>query len=69
MIHTVQIDDSTENGKLVLELLKGFGIVSGSEVNPLLKEVLLKSLEESKNGNLKSHDEVFSEIKQWLHSV
>lgn len=68
MIHTVKIDDSTENGKLVLDFLQGLGIGTDN-VDPLLKEVLLKSMEESKNGKLKSNEEVFSEIKQWLHSA
>ncbi len=40
-----------------------------NNIDPFLKEVLLKTLEESKKGELKSNQEVFSEIKQWLHSV
>ncbi len=69
MIHTVKIDDSTENGKLVLDFLEEIGMGTNKDMDPTLKEFLLKSLEESKKGELKSNEDVFSEIRQWLHSV
>ena len=62
MIHTVKIDDSTENGKLILDFLQSLGIGTNSNIDPALKEVLLKSLEESKKGKLKSNEEVFAKI-------
>ncbi len=69
MIHTVQIDDSTENGKLILDFLHGLGVGTNNEIDPILKEVLLKSMEESKKGKLESDEEVFTQIKQWLRSA
>ncbi len=67
MIHKIEIDDSTETGKLVLEFLNGIGMGSG-KLNPGIRNFLLNSLKESEQGNLKTSNEVFTEIKQWLHS-
>jgi len=65
MIHRIEIGDNTETSKLVLEFLNGMG---NSEVNPIFRDVLLSSLKESKQGNLKLNHEVFSDIEQSLHS-
>ncbi len=67
MIHTIEIDDNTELGKKALVVLSELGIKvnAGSKLNPIIKQVLDKSLLESEESFL-NHDDLIKQTKIWL---
>jgi hypothetical protein len=67
MIHTIEIGDNTELRKKALVVLSELGIKvdAGSKLNPIIKQVLDKSLLESEE-NFLNHDDLIKQTKIWL---
>jgi hypothetical protein len=67
MIHTIEIDDNTELGKKALLVLSelGLNIDNGNNLNPIIKQVLDKSLLESEESFI-NHDDLVKQTRIWL---
>jgi hypothetical protein len=67
MIHTIEIDDNTELGKKALLVLSELGlkIDNGNNLNPIIKQVLDKSLLESEESFI-NHDDLVKQTRIWL---
>ena len=67
MIHTIEIDDNTELGKKALLVLSELGLKvdTGSNLNPIIKQVLDKSLLETEESFM-NHDDLIKQTRIWL---
>jgi hypothetical protein len=67
MIHTIEIDDNTELGKKALLVLSELGIKvdTVSNLNPIIKQVLDKSLLETEESFM-NHDDLIKQTRIWL---
>ena len=67
MIHTIEIDDNTELGKKALLVLseQGIKVDTISNLNPIIKQVLDKSLLETEESFM-NHDDLIKQTRIWL---